>query len=280
MSLDTYQEVTDRIVSALEAGEVPWRRPWRSEVGQPRSIDGRAYRGINALLLGMSEYGDPRWGTFAGIKRHGGKVRKGERSTLVVLWKPLRVKDKESGEPRQILMLKYFRVFNIEQCDGLALDALPEFVPDMTAEEVYTNYPAPPSLSHGASGAWYMPAPDHVDMPRREAFESPRAYYTTLFHELTHSTGHTSRLNRPEIMERNGFGSEPYSREELVAEIGAGMLAAAVGIEPDYPQSAAYLKSWLTALKSDRKLIVSAAARAQKAADHILNRTAPTEKED
>jgi antirestriction protein ArdC len=190
-----------------------------------------------------------------------------------VLWKPAATRDKESGEERTYLLLRYFRVFNVEQCDRLELEAIPAFEPDLDAEQVYAGYPEPPSLAHGAQGAWYMPGPDHVEMPAREAFESQRAYYTTLFHELTHSTGHRSRLNRAEVVERNGFGSEPYSREELVAEIGAGMLAAAVGIEPDYQQSAAYITSWLAALKNDRKLVVSAAARAQRAADWILDRT-------
>lgn len=286
MTRDTYEEVTDRIVAALESGRVPWRRPWRAEVGQPRSLDGRPYRGINALLLGMSDYSDPRWGTFAGVKRHGGNVRKGERSTIVVLWKPIKVKDPDAdGGKRDALMLRYFRVFNAEQCDGLALPELDrgdELAPDLisdTAATVHANYADGPILFHGGRSAFYRPSDDAVHMPDVERFESTARYATTLFHELVHSTGHASRLNRAELMESNGFGSKPYSKEELTAEIGAGMVAASVGIDPDYPQSAAYIASWLTALRNDKRLIISAAARAQKAADWILNAAAGVEAE-
>lgn len=280
---DTYQEVTDQIVAALEAGRVPWRRPWNVDVGQPRSIDGRPYRGINALLLGMSEFDDPRWGTFNAIRRHGGHVRRGERSTLVVLWKPIDVRDADApGGKRRVLMLRYFRVFNVAQAAGMELEpmergaGLESDEVTAAAEGVAAEYPAPPTLSYGGTSAHYVPARDHVQIPPLASFESARGFATTLFHELVHSTGHESRLNRDELMASNGFGSEPYSREELVAEIGAGMVAAGVGIEPDYRQSAAYIGSWLAALRNDKKLIVSAAARAQKATDWILGTPAPT----
>jgi len=283
-SQDIYAEVTDRMIAELEQGRVPWSEPWRSEVGQPRSIDNRPYRGINALLLGMSDYDDPRWGTFKAIQRHGGHVRKGERSTVVVLWKPFTKRDAESGEQSRGLMLRYFRVFNVEQADGLdlmPLDKLPNLEPDAisnVAHEVFTNYADGPVLHYGGDHAFYATIDDAVTLPDEASFTSTQAFATTLFHELTHSTGHKSRLNRDEVGSGR-FGSETYGKEELIAEMGAGMIAASVGIDPDYPQSAAYLRSWLEALKDDKRLLVSAAARAQKAADHVLGIEPPTIKD-
>lgn len=278
--MDVYQEVTDRIVSELEQGNVPWRKPWRADVGQPRSIDGRPYRGINALLLGLSGYEDPRWGTYRAISKHGGQVRRGERSTMVVLWKPYDRTNRETGEREHALMLRYFNVFNVAQADwSTPLPALGKLSPlpadeiRDTAETIFSNYNAGPAISYGGDGAWYRMSEDRINLPVPDSFESTAGYAATLFHESVHSTGHPSRLNRPEVG-HSAFGSEPYSREELVAEMGAAMLSASVGIEPDYPNSAAYVQSWLRALRNDKRLIVSAAARAQKAVDHILG-TAP-----
>jgi antirestriction protein ArdC len=279
--VDVYQEVTDRMIAQLEQGRVPWVKPWRTDVGMPRSIDGRPYRGINVFLLGTAPYADPRWGTFNAIKRHGGKVRKGERATWVVLWKPYEKTDKDTGEKSRGLMLRYFNVFNVEQTEGLDLEPvseLPELVEDditSTVDMVLSNWDGGPDLAYGGGQAYYLPSTDHVQIPPRESFTSSQAFASTVFHELTHSTGHKDRLNRPEVVELTGFGAEPYSREELVAEMGAAMVAASVGIEPEWEQSAAYLASWLRRLRDDKRLVVTAAARAQKAADMILNRDAP-----
>jgi antirestriction protein ArdC len=273
---DPYQEVTDRICAALAAGTVPWRRPWNIELGQPRSIDGRPYNGVNALLLGLSEFGDPRWGTFRAIKEHGGRVRRGERGAFVVFYKPLKVHDDDAPDGvRTVPFLRHFHVFNVEQADGLDLPPLnsgPREVPPIEAPDaVLAGYPNAPRVSHGGDRASYSRAIDHVSMPQREAFESSASYYLTLWHELTHSTGHESRLARSDLAEFERFGDASYSREELCAEIGSSMIAARVGvIEPDTGQSAAYIAGWLKALRGDRKLIVSAASRAQKAADWIL----------
>jgi antirestriction protein ArdC len=273
---DPYPEVTDRICAALERGTVPWHRPWSAETGQPRSIDGRAYNGVNALLLGLSEYGDPRWGTFRAIKEHGGRVRKGERGTFVVFYKPLVVQDESAPDGvRTVTFLRYFHVFNIEQADGLDLPDVGRErrnVPGIdAADAVLANYPNAPQVSHGGGRACYSRTDDHVRMPERDAFESAAAYYLTLWHELAHSTGHESRLARSDLAEFERFGDASYFREELCAEIGSSMIAARVGVvEPDIEQSAAYIAGWLRALRDDRKLIVSAASRAQKAADWIL----------
>jgi antirestriction protein ArdC len=273
---DPYQEVTDRITAALERGTVPWHRPWSVTQGQPRSLDGRAYHGINALLLGLSEFGDPRWGTFKTVQAHGGNVRKGEHGTFVVFFKPLEVKD--AGAPngkRTVPMLRHFHVFNVDQCDGLEVEPLGAVARDIepidAAETVLADYVDAPTVSHSGDRACYSQATDHVQMPARERFESAETYYLTLWHELAHSTGHESRLARSDLAEFERFGDASYSREELCAEIGSAMIAARFGIvQPDIEQSAAYVAGWLRALRDDRRLIVSAASRAQKAADRIL----------
>lgn len=272
---DPYQEVTNRITAALESGAVPWHRPW-SAAGQPRSVDGRHYNGINALLLGLSEFGDPRWGTFKAIKTHGGSVRKGEHGTFVVFFKPLEIKDQDAPNgKRTVPMLRYFYVFNVEQCDGLELEpigtAAHDVEPIEAAESVLAGYNSAPTLAHGGDRACYSRAADHVQMPIRERFESAESYYLTLWHELTHSTGHESRLARQDLADFERFGDACYSREELCAEIGSAMIAARAGVvQPDIAQSAAYVAGWLRALRNDKRLIVSAASRAQKAADRIL----------
>lgn len=275
-SRDPYQEVTDRITAALEQGTVPWHRPWSASVGRPRSVDGRPYNGINALLLGLSEFGDPRWGTFKAMKSHGGSVRKGERGTFVVFFKPLEIRDADAPEgKRTVPMLRYFHVFNVEQVDGLELEPVAKPTADVpaidAAESVAAGYVDAPSLGHGGDRACYSRVSDHVQMPQRNAFESAERYYLTLWHELTHSTGHEKRLARQDLAEFERFGDASYSREELCAEIGSAMVAARVGVvQPDIAQSAAYVAGWLSALRNDKRLIVSAASRAQRAADWIL----------
>jgi antirestriction protein ArdC len=244
------------------------------------SIDGRPYTGINALLLGLSEYGDHRWGTFRTVQAHGGRVRKGERGTFVVFFKPLEVKDESAPKgKRTVPMLRHFYVFNVEQCDGLNIEPLAAITHDVEpiagADGVLSGYGNAPSVGHGGDRACYSRAADHVQMPVRERFESAASYYLTLWHELTHSTGHESRLARADLAEFERFGDACYSREELVAEIGSAMIAARVGIvAPDIEQSAAYVAGWLRALRDDRRLIVTAASRAQKAADWILGERA------
>jgi antirestriction protein ArdC len=280
MPTDVYAEVTDRIIAALEAGTVPWRRPWIASADAHRNpVSGTEYRGVNPFLLDMTAwdkgYDDPRWVTFKQSQTLGGCVRKGEKSTLVIFWKMLKSKDKDTGEERSIPMLRHFRVFNVAQCDGLALDerpALAPFDPIGRADAIIAAMPNAPTIGHGGNRAFYQPAMDVVQLPMREQFVSADAYYSTAFHELTHSTGHESRLNREEVAGRgkHAFGSERYAREELVAELGAAMVGAKAGIAPQTDQSAAYIAGWLKALKDDRKLLISAAGRAQRAADYIV----------
>jgi len=280
---DVYQDVTDRIVDALEQGVVPWRKPWTSSSQLPINVrSGKPYRGINVFLLALggmkAGYSDPRWGTFKAMKEAGGSVRKGEKGTKIILWKPVRGQhENDAGEQvgHQYLLLREYTVFNVQQCDGIEPLELDESVrvhtPDQAAEAIVAGYKLRPWIGHGSSQACYAPETDSVHMPNPERFESSDAYYTTLFHELVHSTGHESRLNR---LEPALFGSDPYAKEELVAELGAAMLAGLAGLgEAGGEQSAAYIGGWLRKLRDDRKLVVQAAAAAQRAADRIVGET-------
>lgn len=294
-----YEIVTKQIVDMLEAGTVPWRKPWKSH-GMPTSMSTKKpYRGINPFLLNMQAmlhgYTSPFWGTYDQIGSYLGQIRKGEKSTLIVFWKTgtRQVKDENTGEveARRWAVLRYFRVFNIEQADWpegvparFQIEPLAEHNPIMEAQQVLDRYllaDNPPSFGHGGDRAYYSPSADAIRLPVMGTFETAEAYYSTAFHEATHSTGHKSRLNRDGIVENHFFGDPWYAKEELVAEMGAAMLSAVTGIEQHtLPNSAAYLQSWIKALKGDPKLVVSAAAQAQRAADLILGTEFPTDGED
>ncbi|MGE0136026.1 MAG: ArdC family protein [Dehalococcoidia bacterium] len=278
--LDPYAEVTARITAALEAGTVPWRHPWRAR-GHRNAISNRPYRGINLLLLGLlalqQGYTDPRWLTYRQAASLGGHVRRGERGAGIVLWKPIERRDAVDGEVIDTFpVMRFYTVFNASQCDGVELpetEAATAFDPVERAEAVAAGYSGGPVVLHDADAAYYVPSKDEVHLPVRTAFRDADGYYATLFHELAHSTGHPSRLNREGYQESAPFGSPVYSREELVAEFGAAFLCQEAGIDASrLDQSAAYIASWLRALQDDRRLAVSAAGLAQRAADRILGR--------
>jgi antirestriction protein ArdC len=284
---DVAQDVTDMIIAQLEGGTVPWQNPWAMTGGQlPRSMaTGKLYRGMNTILLGMysaiSGYTSPWWGTYKQIEAQGGQVRKGEKSSVVILYRSITVEDEVKGETveKSIPLLRSFNVFNACQCDGLPTKytEIPERLNDAheaiaEIEEIVAAYLSTgPSLAFGGDEAHYIPTLDRVQMPDPQDFRSDDRYYSTLFHELTHSTGHKDRLNREGIIEGHRFGDELYAAEELIAEMGAAMLCAVTGIDQTatIPQSASYIENWLTALRSDKKLILGAAAKAQKAVDLI-----------
>jgi antirestriction protein ArdC len=286
MKSDVYQVVTDRIIGLLEQGVVPWQKPWRGGEMLPRNlVSKREYRGVNVFLLQAMSYQSPFWLTFNQAKELGGTVKKGERSCPVVFWKWLEVaaQDQPTGK-KNIPFLRYYSVFNVGQCDGIPQDAIPtlndnkrEHSPIEEAERIVANMPKKPGIQHGGGRACYSPRLDRVEMPQPETFRTGQDYYSVLFHELTHATGHESRLNRKGVAGAEGewsaFGSTPYAREELVAEMGAAFLSGHAGIvERTIENSAAYVKSWLQRLKDDSKLVVHAAAQAQKAADFILGK--------
>ena len=283
--VDAYQVITDRIVAALESGTVPWRKPWRSLTGLgPTSLStGKEYRGINSLMLSLEAfsggYDSIYWGTYRQIGESGGQVRKGEHGTQVVLWKPVSKKQADGSEDKFLLM-RLFTVFNADQADWAdgKQPTNPEpteadYVEPVEAAEYIANHmPQRPEIKHGGDRAFYSPVLDYIGMPPTEAFDSTEGYYSTLFHEMIHSTGHASRVGRDGIEAFAGFGSASYSKEELIAEMGAAYLCAEAGIEPRIEQNAAYIASWLKVLKNDKKMVVAAAGAAGKATDFILDR--------
>ena len=284
---DIYQTVTDMILDLLDQGTVPWKHPIKSSGGIPTSMStGKPYRGINVFLLATTAmtkgYRSSHWLTFKQAQARGGKVRKGEKASLVVLWKQLTKEDPKTGEEKFMPLLRHYNVFNAEQCDGIEPpdvappDPLAErFTPIEQADAIVQGYKSGPAIHHGGFRACYSPMADAVQIAQPEDFRNREAYYSTLFHELVHSTGHSSRLDRGLDTELRRFGDPDYSKEELTAEMGAAFLDATAGIHSDevFEQSAAYIENWRTKLSKDKKLIVQAAGLAQRAADRILGVT-------
>lgn len=271
MGKSVYQIVTDRIVKKLEQGVVPWRKPWINGVAVNWKTQ-LPYRGINVMLLEPGEYA-----TKKQIIEAGGKLKKNARFDIVVFWKWIEVEDEETGEVKQIPFLRYYKVYEINsQVEGLeSKQKIKEFNHDPieAAEAVIKGYVGGPDITYSSGKACYYPLIDTVNVPPLKHFEDVNQYYSTFFHELVHSTGHEKRLNRPGITKYAAFGDETYSKEELVAELGAAMLCGHTGIDNStLDQSASYIQSWLRKLKNDKTLIIQAAAQAQKAADYILNR--------
>jgi len=278
----TYQWVTERMIAALESGTIPWHKPWTG--GFPKNIvSKKAYRGINVFMLEWSaskaEYTSPWWGTFNQWKGLGGMVRKGEKSSMVTFHKQVtwgsKDADAEKDERETYWLLRYYSVFNLNQVDmpedwvAPDADTVIDFTPIEAAEKIVTEMPNAPSMKFGGSKAYYSPSLDVVGMPHKNTFDDEESYYSTTFHELTHSTMHPDRVHRPEGVP-SMMGDHGYSFEELVAEMGAAMLCTHAGITSTFENSAAYIAGWLKRLKSDPKFVVQAAGKAQRAADYIL----------
>jgi antirestriction protein ArdC len=282
--MNVYEIVTERIVTLLESGTVPWRKPWTGDSSLPQNLRShKPYRGVNVFLLSCAPHASPYWVSFKQALQLGGSVRKGEHGYPVVFWlwpdkRATAAGDDAEGptRPGRAPTPRYYTVFNAEQCDGLELPpalARPPFEPIERCDAVVAGMPRPPAIRHGGSMACYSPSQDVVSMPAREAFTVREAYYNVLFHELGHSTGAATRLGRSGVTDPSKFGSHAYSREELIAEMTAAFLCGHCEIAPTtLDNSAAYLASWLQVLRGDTKLVVQAAAAAQKAADWILDR--------
>lgn len=270
--MTVYEIVTDRIIKQLEGGIIPWRKPWAAYAGGeggPVSWDTqRPYSGVNTLLLDPGEYA-----TFNKIKESGGHVKKGEKAQIAVFWKMMEVEDENNPDRKKsIPFLRYYSVFEVNtQAEGIeskrAKQEERKNNPIVEAERIIAGMPCRPRITNGKE-ALYRPGTDVVEIPAMDSFISSEAYYGTLFHELAHSTGHESRLNRPI---KNRFGTDPYAKEELVAEIGAAFLAAVAGLENPFiiENTGAYIQGWIARFKDDSRLVVTAAGQAQKAADYI-----------
>jgi antirestriction protein ArdC len=286
--MDIYAIVTEKIINLLEQGIVPWRKPWTS-AGLPRNlVSKKPYRGVNFFLLSASKYVSPFWLTMRQANELGGHVRKGEESTVVVFWKVDDAKqstedldnEETDGKTRRRFLLRYYRVFNLEQCElpQTVLDKLPkteahEHDPIETAERIIADMPNRPEIRYAGSKAFYSSLTDRITLPPRELFTSAEEFYATALHETVHSSGSEKRLAREGICEATPFGSPVYSKEELVAEFGAAYLCAEAGISNEVIHNqASYVAGWLKKLRDDRKLLIHAAAQAQHAVDYILNR--------
>jgi len=280
--------ITSRIIEKLEAGCIPWHKPWTplAGAGAPRNLlSGKPYRGINILILASQQYSCPFWLTYKQAQDKGGSVRKGEAGTPVVFWNWIEVADSETGDEKKIPFMRYYTVFNLEQTEGIEAPPSPAvteipFNSIQAAEDIIAAMPKRPEIRHSGSRAFYKPACDFVNMPPRKTFHQEEGYYCTLFHEIGHATGHSSRLGRKGVTECAAFASHEYSKEELVAEMAAAFLCAETGIEQaTIDNSAAYIQSWLEELKNDKSMVILAAGQAQRAVDFILNRASAGEME-
>jgi len=275
---DLYQEVTDKIIAKLEAGVTPWIKPWNCAApngGMPYNvISGKSYRGINIPLLYCNEYTFTGWLTYKQAQEVGAHVKAGEHGSMIVFFKPWKIRDvkaiaagdKDAVE-KTIPILRSFTVFNVAQVEGLPEKYLPK-LDERTQIERQTQAEALLSkavVKHGGDRAFFTPSHDFIQLPTPESFTDAGSYYATGLHELTHWTGHQSRLAR-EYGKR--YGDEQYAREELVAEMGAAYLCGHCGIAGKL-QHAEYIASWLQVLKNDKRAVLTAASHAQKAADFV-----------
>ncbi len=286
-----YEIVTEQVINKIQDGNLaPWHKPWKSVGHRPANlITKKPYKGINAFLLAFNDYDSPFYVTYKQAKEKGGSVKKGEKANLVTYWqflyfkndKPLPSKmpqaEKEKIADKKVPLLRYYNVFNVEQCEGveypkIEASDLSENDKIAACESIIENMQNRPTLTFGGSRAFYRPMTDNVTMPKIETFDGSSEYYSTFFHELAHSTGHADRLDR-ELDKVAAFGDPVYSKEELVAEFTACFLCGETGIlQRTVDNSSAYLKGWLKALKEDSNLLVTAASKAERAANYILNK--------
>lgn len=271
--MDIYAEITNCMIAEMEQGIIPWRKPWMAAGRAISHTTGKAYSLLNQMLLGRpGEYL-----TFNQCQQEGGHIRKGEKARIVVFWKWLEKKDEETEEVIQVPYLRYYNVFHIDQCEGISakhaeMQAHPANA-DEAAEVIIAEYAQREgvTIEHRAGdSAFYQPATDRIVLPLLVQFAETAEYYGTAFHEMVHSTGHAKRLARLDTTAN--FGGEEYSKEELIAEIGSAALVHHAGLETSssFRNSAAYVQNWLTVLKGDKRFIVSAAGKADKAVSYIL----------
>ena len=288
MKFDAYQMATDRICELLEKGIRPWDKPWTSAMDCAWSgVTGKPYSFLNQWLLADLNSKTPEdmmnsmcgeWVTYEQAKKRGGHVKAGEKGRKVVFFTPFEIE--ENGEKKTIPYLTAYTVFKISQCEGIEQkfhtdsEEVYQYPLDADADSVANDYISREGVTYKptkGNSAFYRPSEDLVVTPLMSQFKDRAEFYSTLFHELTHSTGHEKRLNR--TMATAAFGNNDYSQEELVAEIGSASICATLGLESknSFTNSAAYVQNWLKALKNDKKMIVKASAQAEKAVKMILN---------
>lgn len=272
MKKDIYERITERIIEKLEKGVENFEMPFNVGINAPRNkVTGKLYRGINLIILESGEYA-----TFKQIKELGGKVKKGAKAEEIIFWKLIRAEDEDTQEEISIPIARTYKVFKIGR-DTTGIESTKintkkyehESIKD--AENIIKNYLDKPKLTSESGRAFYNKTDDIVNVPKKEEFKNINRYYSTMFHELVHSTGAEKRLNRETITKKSQFADETYSKEELIAELGASMLCTSIGIEKEtIDLSASYIDGWIKALNNDKTLIISASQQAQKACDYIL----------
>lgn len=275
--------ISQLVIDQLNKGLVPWRKPWTGQGIAPTSLgSGKAYQGINTLILSITgeQYSSPFWLTYLEAQKRGGHIRKGEKATNIIKWSKFERHDKETGQAVEGFYMRSYSVFNLDQAEAVEApeaQALAEREPvsvEAGIDTILNAYATKPAIKHrNIDRAFYSPSNDEITLPDLSQFNSSAEYSATITHELIHSTGHKSRLDRHADRVGNcHFGSENYAKEELVAELGAQFLCNSVGIDKldQLENSASYIAGWLKALKDDPSLMVAAAGKAQKAADYIL----------
>ena len=279
MKKSVYEMITARIIEQLENGVIPWQKPWSgTHSGAYNRISNRPYSLLNQLLL---KHGG-EYATFKQWSGLGGKIRKGEKSEIVTFWKIQQIEEiNEDGEKtiKQLPLLRYYNVFHISQVDGvepkeqLKISDLESIEEAEDIKNEYMNREHLKIFETVTNKAFYTPTFDYIEVPCKEQYQNIEEFYSTLFHEMIHSTGHKNRLGRLETGASAHFGSKTYSKEELVAELGSAALVNMLGIETEksFRNSGAYIQNWLQALKNDNKFIVSASSKAEKAVKYILN---------
>lgn len=282
--MDIYAMVTDRIIEELEKGFIPWLKPWVGGRGAISHTTGKSYSLLNQMLLNKPG----EWLTFNQCAKEGGTVKKGEKSRFCVFWKWVEVKDDDNEEKiKRVPFLRYYNVFHIDQCEGIKPrknKAVSDFEPEEEAQSVFDSYIKREGIvmTHDDGESYYNPAKDLINLPLMNRFYKVAEYYSTAFHEAVHSTGAKTRLDRDGVTNLSFFGSDDYSKEELIAEIGASMLVHKVGLETEssFRNNAAYIENWLSVLKNDKRFIVSASGKAEKAVKFILGEASGDEGEE
>lgn len=282
--IDPYQLLTDKIISKLEAGEIPWKKPWKSvQFGYPKNmVSNKVYKGANFFNALFEDRESPHWLTFKQAKDMGGSIKKGESGMPIVYFQFLEKVD-DKGNEYVVPLVKKSTVFNIEQCKDIEnptaaqkeawkLENLTEFNPIESCENLLSTFvdKVAPFENTSHPKAYYRPSSDTINMPMKERFITPEGYYATLFHEIGHSTGSSKRLDRDGITGNHQHGSKGYAKEELVAELTSAFLCSKAGIENDVvDNNAAYIKSWLGALRDDKMLVYDAMKDAFKAIEYL-----------
>lgn len=272
----TIEKSMDKIIALMEQGKMNWNKPWNAGTMPQNYISKKAYKGWNVFVTMFAGFESPYYLTFKQVQQLGGTIKKGSKGLPIIFWSKLQYKDKNDAEKtKSYLFAKDYTVFNAEQIEGIDFKkvALNELGTHEDLERAIAGMPEPVGIKHITSDrAYYVPMLDAITMPLKGQFKGTAEYYSTLIHEVIHSTGHSKRLNRPSLTESAGKHSDSYAYDELVAELGAAFMTAMYGIanEQSEKNSAAYLQGWVSRFKGDKEMLYNASRDAQKAIDYIL----------